>query len=67
MLYIAYLAMTLGQAFGILRFTNRKITVSRILIPFYYWIAPTEEKSKKQRVKKIEYHHANSNSNFQQS
>lgn len=26
------------------RMTNREITFIRCIIPFYYWIAPTEEK-----------------------
>lgn len=43
-LYIVYLAMSLGQAFGILVFTRRKITVGRMLIPFYYWFASSSEK-----------------------
>jgi proteasome lid subunit RPN8/RPN11 len=28
------------------RFTNRDITFGRCLVPFYYWIASTEEKPK---------------------
>lgn len=28
------------------KMTNREITFGRCLIPFYYWIAPTEEKKK---------------------
>lgn len=28
------------------KMTNREITFVRCLIPFYYWIAPTEEKKK---------------------
>ena len=43
-LYIVYLAMALGQAFGIIVFTRRKITVGRMLIPFYYWFASSSEK-----------------------
>ena len=46
-LYVAYLLMTLGQAFGFIQYTNRKITVSRMLVPFYYWFAPSSEKKKK--------------------
>lgn len=45
-LYLVYLIMALGQAFGVLRFTNRKVTVGRMLIPFYYWFAPENEKKK---------------------
>lgn len=43
-LYILYLIMALGQAFGIIKFTNRKITTGRMLIPFYFWIVPSDEK-----------------------
>ena len=46
-LYITYLLMTFGQAFGFSQYTNRKITVGRMLIPFYYWFAPSSEKRKK--------------------
>ena len=28
------------------RFTNREITFGRMITPFYYWIAPTDEKKK---------------------
>ena len=43
-LYVVYVIMILGQAFGILVFTRRKITVGRMLIPFYYWFASSSEK-----------------------
>jgi hypothetical protein len=43
-LYIIYTAMTLLQAFGVIKFTNRKITTGRMFIPFYYWIASYDEK-----------------------
>jgi len=43
-LYVVYLAMALGQAFGFIVFTRRKITVGRMLIPFYYWFASSSEK-----------------------
>lgn len=49
MLYLAYLAMTLGQAFGIIQYTNRKITTGRMLVPFYYWFAPSDERKKKSK------------------
>lgn len=44
-LYVVYLLMALGQAFGLVVFTKRKITVGRMLIPFYYWFAPSNEKN----------------------
>ncbi len=42
--YLIYVIMVLGQAWNLIKFTNRKITVKRMLIPFYYWIASTNEK-----------------------
>ena len=41
---IVYYAMVLLQCFGVLSFTNRKITFKRMIIPLYYWFAPTNEK-----------------------
>jgi len=43
--YIVYMFMALLQSFGLIKFSNRKITTLRMLIPFYYWIAPINEKS----------------------
>lgn len=43
-LYVIYLLMALGQAFGFVKFTNRKITTMRMIIPFYYWIVSNKEK-----------------------
>lgn len=45
-LYVVYLFMALGQAFNLIKFTNRKVTVFRMLIPFYYWLAPFDESKK---------------------
>jgi hypothetical protein len=45
-LYVVYLFMALGQAFNLIKFTNRKVTVFRMLIPFYYWFAPFDESKK---------------------
>ena len=42
-----YYAMLILQCFtSWFRMTNREITFGRCVIPFYYWIAPTEEKNK---------------------
>lgn len=42
-----YYGMVLLQCFTPwFRFTNRDITFGRCLVPFYYWIASTEEKPK---------------------
>ena len=45
-LFLIYELMALLQAFNVLKFTNRKITTARMLIPFYYWFAPYDEKKK---------------------
>ena len=40
-----YYAMLILQCFTPwFRFTNRDITFGRCLVPFYYWIASTDEK-----------------------
>ena len=42
-----YYAMLILQCFtSWFRMTNRDITFVRCLVPFYYWIAPVEEKDK---------------------
>lgn len=46
-LFIIYEIMALLQAFNVLKFSNRKVTTTRMLIPFYYWIAPYDEKRKR--------------------
>lgn len=51
LLYIVYMLMALSQSFGLVKFTNRKITVGRMLVPFYYWFAPTNEKQPKTKIK----------------
>lgn len=46
-LYVTYYISVIYQfLFGIVRFTNRKMKFYRALIPFYFWIAPTNEKIK---------------------
>ena len=45
-LWIVYAFMMLGQLFDLFKITNRKITFKRMMIPFYYWIAPQQEKTK---------------------
>ena len=39
-----YYTMVLLQCFNVISFTKRNITFIRMLIPFYYWIAPLNEK-----------------------
>ena len=43
---ILYYFMVILQCYDIIIFTNRKLTFKRMLIPFYYWIAPINEKPK---------------------
>ena len=54
-LYVTYYISVIYQfLFGIVQFTNRKMKFYRALIPFYFWIAPTNEKIKNtRRVKPI--------------
>lgn len=42
-----YYGMVILQCFtSWFKMTNREITFGRCLIPFYYWIAPVEEKKR---------------------
>ena len=58
LLYIIYYITVVCQfLFGIIRFTNRKMRFYRALIPFYFCVAPKNEKIKnthrvKLRIKK---------------
>ena len=54
-LYVIYYVTVVCQfLLGIIQFTNRKMRFYRVLIPFYFWIAPTNEKIKNtRRVKPI--------------
>ena len=54
-LYVIYYITVICQfLLGIIQFTNRKMRFYRVLIPFYFWIAPTNEKIKNtRRVKPI--------------
>lgn len=46
-LYLIYYVMVMGQFLGgLIKFTNRKLTFWRALVPFYFWIAPMNERSK---------------------
>ena len=46
-LYAIYYLMVISQLFGVIKFTNRKFTFRRCLVPFYYWIANQDEKRSK--------------------
>ena len=54
-LYVIYYTTVVCQfLLGIMQFTNRKMKFYRALIPFYFWVAPTNEKIKNtHRVKPI--------------
>ena len=45
-LLFGYYVMLVMQLFDIIKFTERKFTFARCIIPFYYWIAPYKEKKK---------------------
>lgn len=46
-----YYAMLIFQCFTPwFNMTNRKITFGRCIVPFYYWIAPSEEKEKEKNI-----------------
>lgn len=49
-LYIIYYIMVVCQFLvGFVQFTNRKMSLIRALIPFYFWMAPTNERAKSTR------------------
>ena len=49
-LYVVYYTAVVCQFLGgFIQFTNRKMSLIRALIPFYFWIAPTNEKVKNTR------------------
>ena len=50
-LYLFYYGTVVMHAFGQINLTNRKMTFWRCFIPFYFWIAPTNEKPKKVKKK----------------
>lgn len=54
-LYVVYYTMVICQFLGkFIQFTNRKMSFIRALIPFYFWMAPTNEKVKNtRRIKPI--------------
>lgn len=46
-LCLIYYVMVMGQFLaGLIKFTNRRLTFWRALVPFYFWIAPVNERSK---------------------
>jgi len=45
-LLVIYYGMVVAQLGGFLRITNRRMEFGRLIVPFYYWIAPQSEKPK---------------------
>jgi len=50
-LYFMYYLTLMVQFLHIISITNRKITFARCLIPFYYWIAPMNEREKPEVIR----------------
>ena len=48
-LYFVYSILMLLHLVGLLTMTSRKVRLWRIIIPFYYWIAPVNERKKKNK------------------
>lgn len=46
-LMVIYYVMMALQCFTNFKMSNRKITMGRCLVPFYYWIAPVNEKKRR--------------------
>lgn len=46
-LMVIYYVMVALQCFTNFKMSNRKITMGRCLVPFYYWIAPVNEKKRR--------------------
>lgn len=45
-LLVIYYGMIVAQLGGYLKITNRRMEFGRLIVPFYYWIAPQSEKPK---------------------
>lgn len=45
-LLVIYYGIIVAQLGGFLRITNRRMEFGRLIVPFYYWIAPQSEKPK---------------------
>ena len=52
LLYIVYYMTVILHYLGIVSLTCRRMTFIRNLVPFYYWIAPRNEKPKRKRIVK---------------
>lgn len=37
-LFALYYIMAVGQLFGAWKITNKRLTFSKLIIPFYYWV-----------------------------
>lgn len=49
-LYFVYIVTVMLHISKIVAITKRKITLLRVLCPFYYWIAPVDEKITKSKI-----------------
>lgn len=45
LLYIVYWLTVILHIGKVIKITNREIKLHRLVIPFYYWIAPAKEKT----------------------
>lgn len=43
--YVIYIITVMLHILGVFAITRRRITLFRTLCPFYYWIAPVNEKN----------------------
>lgn len=50
--YLVYILTVIAHIIGLTNTTNRKITFGRLLVPFYYWIVTSPEKSTKSQKSK---------------
>ncbi len=48
-LMLIYYSMLILHIAGIIKFTSRKITFSRAIRPFYYWVMPSTETKQPQK------------------
>lgn len=47
--FIYYLSVVFQFLFNAIHFTNRKMSLLRAIIPFYFWVASTNEKEKEKK------------------
>lgn len=54
LVYLVYIFTVLAHIMGLANTTNRKITFGRLLVPFYYWLVTSPEKSTKSQKSKTD-------------